>query len=122
MVGADQVVSLKSDHRGRELLREVEQASERAIAFFERHAKFVSDVKQLAAARGVDTLRQLLGNVVGTRPATLGGSATQNARISDTTSIIKRGLMRPSRSAWRASIVAILQGRMMEGAGRPASS
>ena len=30
------------------------------------------------------------------------------------------GLMRPSGSAWWASIVAILQGRMIEGAGTPA--
>lgn len=42
---------------------------ERAIAFFEWHGKLVSDVKQLAAAQGFDTLRRLLGNVVGTRPA-----------------------------------------------------
>jgi hypothetical protein len=42
---------------------------ERAVAFFEWHAKLVSDVKQLAAAQGFDALRRLLGNVVGTTPA-----------------------------------------------------
>jgi hypothetical protein len=44
---------------------------ERAIAFFEWHAKLVSDVKLLAAAQGYDVLRRLLGNVVGTTPANI---------------------------------------------------
>jgi hypothetical protein len=42
---------------------------ERAVAFFEWHAKLVSDVKLLAAAQGFDVLRRLLGNVVGATPA-----------------------------------------------------
>lgn len=42
---------------------------DRAAAFFEWHAKLVSDVKLLAAAQGFDALRRLLGNVVGTTPA-----------------------------------------------------
>jgi len=73
------VVSLDQTTAGENFCEKWNKHPERAIGFFERHAKFVSDVKQFAAARGVDTLRRLLGNVVGTRPATLGGSATQNA-------------------------------------------
>ncbi|WP_027515671.1 nucleotidyltransferase [Bradyrhizobium sp. WSM1417] len=44
---------------------------ERAVAFFDWHAKLVNDVKQLAAAQGFDALRRLLVNVVGSRPANM---------------------------------------------------
>jgi len=49
----------------------------------------------------------------------LNPSIPRNAAL---TSTIIAGCILPSRSAWRASIVAILQGRITEGAGRPASA
>lgn len=42
---------------------------ERAVAFFEWHDKIVADVERLAAARGLDQVRRLLGDIFGTAPA-----------------------------------------------------
>lgn len=42
---------------------------ERALAFFEWHAKAVADVEQLAAAPGLDQVRRLLGKIFGSTPA-----------------------------------------------------
>ncbi len=43
--------------------------TERATAFFEWHDKIVTAVEHLAAARGLDQVRGLLGNIFGTAPA-----------------------------------------------------
>jgi hypothetical protein len=42
---------------------------ERAVAFFEWHDKIVGDVERLAAARGLDQVRRILGDIFGTAPA-----------------------------------------------------
>jgi hypothetical protein len=42
---------------------------ERSIAFFEWHGTIVADVERLAAARGLDQVRRLLGDIFGTAPA-----------------------------------------------------
>nr|WP_166309181.1 nucleotidyltransferase [Bradyrhizobium sp. 2S1]MCK7664932.1 nucleotidyltransferase [Bradyrhizobium sp. 2S1] len=54
---------------------------ERATAFFEWHAKLVADVEKLAAARGLDDVRRLLGDVVGRAPANAALDAL-TARVS----------------------------------------
>lgn len=41
---------------------------ERAVAFFEWHDKIVADVERLAAARGLDQVRRLLGDIFGSAP------------------------------------------------------
>jgi hypothetical protein len=45
------------------------QYPERAVAFFEWHRKIVADVERLVAARGLDQVRRLLGDIFGTAPA-----------------------------------------------------
>ncbi|MGY3591470.1 hypothetical protein ACVIGB_008950 [Bradyrhizobium sp. USDA 4341] len=42
---------------------------ERTVAFFEWHDKIVGDVERLAAARGLDQVRRILGDIFGTAPA-----------------------------------------------------
>lgn len=42
---------------------------ERATAFFEWHTKLITDIERLAAAEGLDDVRRLLCNIVGSTPA-----------------------------------------------------
>lgn len=66
---------------------------ERAVAFFEWHDKIVADVERLAAARGLDQVRRLLGDIFGSAPANKAmDSLTEQvgaARISNRLSVTR---------------------------------